>query len=63
MIMIMMMEIILKIFKKYLKNRVYVITNTIKTLTGEKRNNNTYILHPNYEETNLSNMQRKHHVH
>ena len=40
-----------------------LITN--KTLTGEekKSNNNTYLLHPNYEKTALSNMQRKHHVH
>ena len=29
----------------------------------EKRNNNTYLLHPNYEETTLYNMQRKHHLH
>ena len=42
---------------------------TDKTLTGEgkkkfkKKNNNTYILHSNYEKTTLSNMQRKHHVH
>ena len=38
---------------------------TGKTLTGEekKTNNNTYLLHPNYEKTTLSNMQRKHHVH
>ena len=28
-----------------------------------KINNNSYILNPNYEETTLSNMQRKHHVH
>ena len=37
---------------------------TGKTLTGEekKTNNNTYLLHPNYEKTSLSNVQRKHHV-
>ena len=37
---------------------------TGKTLTGEekKTNNNTYLLHPNYENTSLSNVQRKHHV-
>ena len=30
---------------------------TDKTLTGEgKRNDNTYLLHPNYEKTTLSNM-------
>ena len=28
-----------------------------------KTNNNAYSVHPNYEETTLSNMQRKHHVH
>ena len=39
------------------------ITNTIKTVTGKKTNNNTYLVHPNYEETTLSNMRRKHHVH
>ena len=32
--------------------------NTVKNI-----NNNTYLLHPNYEETTLSNMQRKYHVH
>ena len=42
---------------------ILTITNAIKTLTVEKINNNTYLLHPNYEETTLSNMQRKHHVH
>ena len=48
---------------------------TDKTLTGKgkktkqtnklkktKINSNTYLLHPNYETTTLSNMQRKHHV-
>ena len=35
---------------------------TDKTLTGEERKK-TYLLHPNYEKTTLSNMQRKHHVH
>ena len=28
-----------------------------------KTNNNSYLLHPNYEETTLSNIQRKHRVH
>ena len=37
---------------------------TDETLTGEaKKNNNTYLLHLNYEKTTLSNMQCKHHVH
>ena len=42
---------------------------TDKTLTGEEKkttakiNNNTCLLHPNYEKTTLSNMQRKHRVH
>ena len=36
---------------------------TDKTLTGEERKKGTYLLHPNYEKTTLSNMQRKHHVH
>ena len=30
---------------------------------GENINNNTSLLHPNHEETTLSNMQRKHLVH
>ena len=33
-----------------------LITN--KTLISKK--NNTYLLHPNYEETNLFHMQHKH---
>ena len=38
---------------------------TNKTLTGEERERKktTYLLHPNYKKTTLSNMQRKHHVH
>ena len=36
---------------------------TGKTLTGEERQKNTYLLHPDYEKTTLSNMQRKDHVH
>ena len=37
---------------------------TDKTLRGEEsEKKNTYLLHPNYEKTTLSNMQRKHHVH
>ena len=35
----------------------------MKTYRGRKKNNNTYLLHPNYEKTTLSNMQRKYHVH
>ena len=55
-----------KIIKKKQK------TNTIrtnKTLITDKETyrarekKNTYLLHPNYEKTTLSNMQRKHHVH
>ena len=48
-------------------------TNTIttnKTLIYNRQNTyrgrekkKTYLLHPNYEKTTLSNMQRKHHVH
>ena len=33
-----------------------------KTLSGEKTNNNTYLSHPNYEQT-MSNMQGKYHIH
>ena len=29
----------------------------------KKTNNDTYLLHPNYGGTTLSNIQRKHHVH
>ena len=56
-----------------LNNNITLTTNKIvmtdKTLGywGRKKtqqnNNNTYSLHPNYEKTTLSNMQRKHHVH
>ena len=35
----------------------------MKHLQGKRKNNNTYLLHPNYEKTTLPNMQRKHHVH
>ena len=31
-------------------------------LLEKKTKNNTYLLHSNYEETTLSNMQCKHHV-
>ena len=34
---------------------------TDKTLTGNEKK--TYLLHPNYEKTNLSVMQHKPHVH
>ena len=34
-----------------------------KTPTRKKKNSDTYLLHPNYEENTLSNMQRKHYVH
>ena len=54
-----------------LNNSMTLTTNKIvitdKTLghwgTKKKNNNNTHSLHPNYEKTTLSNMQRKHHVH
>ena len=37
---------------------------TDNTLTGDgKKNNNTDLLHPNYEKTTFFNMQHKHHVH
>ena len=36
---------------------------TKKTPTGEKANNNAYLLHTNYENTTLSNTKCKHHVH
>ena len=53
--------------KKHLKNRVYVmiiLNNNIYNQNSYRGNtNNTYLLHPNYEETTLSNMQRKYHVH
>ena len=29
----------------------------------EKANNNSYLLHPNYEDITLYNNQRKHHGH
>ena len=45
------------------KRKFLTTINAIKTFTGEKLNNNTYLLHPNYEETTLSNMQSKHQVH
>ena len=31
--------------------------------TGKKKHNNTYLLHPNNEETTLSNVQHKYHIH
>ena len=53
--------------KKHLKNRVYVmiiLNNNIYNQNSYRGNtNNTYLLYPNHEETTLSNMQRKHHVH
>ena len=67
-------NVIKKIIKKknklyewsFLTIRVTVKTNkaliTDKTLTGEEKKK-TYLLHPNYEQTFLSNMQRKHDVH
>ena len=36
-------------------------SNTKKTLM--EKNKKQYLLYPNYEETALSNMQCKHHVH
>ena len=46
--------------------KITITTNkpliTSKKLIGEKTNINTYLLHPNYEGTTLSNIQREHHV-
>ena len=69
--MLTMMKIMLKIkikklFKKKQKTNAMTTNKTLitdKTLTGEERKKGTYLLHPNYEKTTLSNMQRKHHVH
>ena len=48
----------------FLTIKITITTNktliTNKTLTREKINNNTYLLHPNYEVTILPNMQHKH---
>ena len=41
----------------YNKQNTYNRQNTYR---GRKKDNNTYLLHPNYEKTTLSNMQRKH---
>ena len=32
-------------------------------IIGKKANTYSYLLHPNYEETSLCNIQHKHHVH
>ena len=39
-----------------------LIYNRQNTYRGREKKK-TYLLHPNYEKTTLSNMQRKHHVH
>ena len=55
-----------KYFKKYSLCEwsflIITITITNKT-TGEKAGNDTNLLHPNYEESTLSNMQRKRIIH
>ena len=40
---------------------IYNRQNTYRGREREKKN--TYLLHPNYEKTTLSNTQHKHHVH
>ena len=54
-----------KLSKKKKKNTITIYKTLItdKTLTGGREKKKTYLLHPNYEKTTLSNMQRKHHVH
>ena len=57
--------------KKYLKKYslcewsflIITITITTNKTTGEKTDNDTNLLHPNYEESTLSNMQRKRIIH
>ena len=76
--MITMMKIMRKIkiiiIKALKENQTNKQTNTIttnktcitdKVLSGEEREKKkiTYLLHPNYKKTTLSDMQRKHHVH
>ena len=68
-------KIIIIITIKFLKqkNKNKKKTNTIttnKTLIYNRQNTyrgrekkKTYLLHPNYEKTTLSNMQHKNHVH
>ena len=58
----------IKIIKNILKKLTIAVTITTsktlitdKTPTGEERKK--YLLHPNYEKTTLSNMQRKRHAH
>ena len=51
------------ILKNNYNNNKQNTYNTRNTYRGRKKNNNTYLLDPNYEKTTLSNMQRKHHVH
>ena len=51
------------ILKNNYNNNKQNTYNRRNTYRGRKKNNNTYLLHPNYEKNTLSNMQRKHHVH
>ena len=65
--------IIKTLLKEKQKQKTNKQTNTIttnKTLIYNRQNTyrgrekkKTYLLHPNYEKTTLSNMQHKHHVH
>ena len=45
------------------KTLIYNRENTYKWREGETEKKITYLLHPNYKKTSLSNMQRKHDVH
>ena len=69
-----MRKIKIIIIKALKENQTNKQTNTIttnktcitdKVLSGEEREKKkiTYLLHPNYKKTTLSDMQRKHHVH
>ena len=51
------------ILKNNYNNNKQSTYNRRNTYRGRIKNSNTYLLHPNYEKTTLSNMQRKHHVH
>ena len=52
------------ILKNNYNNNKQNTYNTRNTYRGrKKKDSNTYLLHPNYEKTTLSNMQCKHHLH
>ena len=55
------------ILKYNYNNNKQITCNRRNTYRGriknKQTNNDTYLLHLNYEKTTLSNMQRKHHVH